>query len=73
MSAPALSLSAPSIDLAIDGMTCAACVSRVEGALLAAPGVARAEVNLATRTARITSAGAALDAATLAARVEDIG
>ncbi len=73
MSESAHSAPAPSIDLAIDGMTCAACVSRVEGALLAVPGVARAEVNLATRTARVTSAGEALDATALAERVEDIG
>lgn len=34
--------------LAISGMTCATCALRVERALSAAPGVVRAEVNLAT-------------------------
>ena len=41
------------ISLAIDGMTCAACVSRVEKALLAVPGVTGAAVNLATKSARV--------------------
>ena len=41
------------ITLHISGMTCASCVRRVEQALLAAPGVDSAEVNLAAETARI--------------------
>ena len=43
----------PAISLAIDGMTCAACVTRVEKALLSVPGVTAASVNLATKSARI--------------------
>ena len=43
----------PSVSLAIDGMTCASCVARVEKALLSAPGVMSASVNLATKSARI--------------------
>jgi P-type Cu+ transporter len=39
--------------LAIDGMTCASCVRRVEKTLLKQAGVVSAEVNLATETARI--------------------
>ncbi len=39
--------------LAIEGMTCASCVARVEKALGAVPGVTRAEVNLATAEARV--------------------
>ncbi|MBM3951083.1 MAG: copper-translocating P-type ATPase [Rhodospirillales bacterium] len=39
--------------LAIEGMTCASCVARVEKALGAVPGVRRAEVNLATNEARV--------------------
>ncbi|MEX0308101.1 MAG: heavy metal translocating P-type ATPase [Ruegeria sp.] len=38
----------------ITGMGCASCVGRVEGALLAAPGVRAAEVNFATETADVT-------------------
>ncbi len=45
---------APSeIDLAIEGMTCASCVRRVETALAAVPGVGSAQVNLATRRAHV--------------------
>jgi Cu+-exporting ATPase len=42
----------------IEGMTCAACVARVEKALLRVPGVAAAEVSLATETARVVLASA---------------
>ncbi|HDR9698921.1 TPA: copper ion binding protein, partial [Burkholderia aenigmatica] len=42
-----------SIELDIDGMTCASCVSRVEKALAKVPGVTRASVNLATERATI--------------------
>ena len=38
---------AATIELDIDGMTCASCVSRVEKALAKVPGVTRASVNLA--------------------------
>ena len=41
------------LDLAIDGMTCSACVGHVEGALKATPGVLRADVNLATERAAV--------------------
>ena len=50
------------VDLAIEGMTCAACVARVEKALQNVPGVAKAEVNLATKTARVEVEGAPLAA-----------
>ncbi len=39
--------------LDIDGMTCASCVSRVEGALAGVEGVEKAEVNLASRRATV--------------------
>src|SRR6516162_9742126 len=42
------------VDLAIEGMTCAACVRRVEGALSSVPGVTGASVNLANRRARVS-------------------
>ncbi len=44
------------IDLSIEGMTCAACVTRVEKVLARVPGVATAQVNLATNRARVTVA-----------------
>jgi len=46
-----------SIRLAVQGMTCASCVSRVERALKKTPGVISAEVNLATETAQVTFVG----------------
>ena len=42
------------VDLSIYGMTCAACVRRVETALAAVPGVGSASVNLANRRARVS-------------------
>ena len=62
-----------SATLAIDGMTCASCVSRVEKALLRVPGVVRAEVNLATESASVTLATRQIDEAALVAAVERAG
>ena len=42
-----------SVSLSIEGMSCAACVRRVERAVLAAPGVLEASVNLANREAAV--------------------
>jgi Cu+-exporting ATPase len=42
------------IELAIKGMTCASCVLRVEKALEKVPGVAQAQVNLATHRASVS-------------------
>jgi Cu+-exporting ATPase len=44
---------ASTIDLDIEGMTCASCVGRVERALKSVPGVANAGVNLATERAYV--------------------
>ena len=44
------------IDLTIEGMTCAACVTRVEKVLGRVQGVSTAEVNLATNRARVRAA-----------------
>jgi P-type Cu+ transporter len=41
------------LTLAIEGMTCASCVGRVERSLKALPGVLAASVNLATNQARV--------------------
>jgi Cu+-exporting ATPase len=45
-------------ELAIGGMTCAACSGRVEKALARIPGVTSASVNLATEKATVTTNGA---------------
>ena len=56
------------IELAVEGMTCASCVGRVEKALSRVPGVRSAAVNLATERALIkVIAGAALPADLIAA------
>jgi Cu+-exporting ATPase len=41
------------LSIGIDGMTCASCVFRVEKALSAIPGVAKASVNLGTESAKV--------------------
>lgn len=47
--------------LLINGMSCASCVSRVQNALAAVPGVTQARVNLAERTALVMGSAAASD------------
>lgn len=56
--------------LTIEGMTCAACASRVGRALQAVPGVTHAHVNLATERAEITGD---VTLATLLEAVEESG
>ena len=56
----------------IGGMTCASCVSHVEKALKAAPGVLDARVNLASERADLVVAPG-VDLADLAARVKEEG
>ena len=57
--------------LLIDGMTCAACVSRLERVLHKVPGVVDASVNLATEKARIHASGVPVSA--LIAAVQKAG
>ncbi|MBL8305646.1 MAG: copper-translocating P-type ATPase [Rubrivivax sp.] len=59
--------------LAIEGMSCASCVARVEKALQAVPGVLQARVNLASETAAVVLAGHAPDIAPLAAALQRAG
>ena len=58
--------------LHIEGMHCASCVGRIEGALQNVPGVQSAQVNLATETAEVAG-DAALPAETLVAAVKSAG
>ena len=53
--------------IAIEGMTCASCIGRVEWALGAVQGVTTANVNLATERATVTGSA---DAAALRKAVE---
>jgi Cu+-exporting ATPase len=56
----------------VEGMTCASCVARVERSLKKVPGVAQAEVNLATESATVRSVQA-VDPSALKAAVEQAG
>ncbi|QBS38247.1 copper-translocating P-type ATPase [Thermaerobacter sp. FW80] len=62
-----------SIQLAVTGMTCAACVNRVERALRRVPGVVDAAVNLATGTATVRLIPGAAAAGDLTAAVQAAG
>ncbi len=56
----------------VSGMTCGHCVGSVQGALGALDGVESVEVDLASGAVTVTST-AALDAAVVAAAVDDAG
>ena len=60
-----LELAAVKLDVGVTGMSCAACVRRVERAVAAVPGVEAVSVNLATERASVTP-GAGFDAGRLA-------
>ncbi|MBM3567587.1 MAG: cadmium-translocating P-type ATPase [Alphaproteobacteria bacterium] len=66
-----MAMSETALDIAIGGMTCAACVGRVETALRRVPGVQAARVNLASERAHVE--GQALDARALIEAVEAAG
>ena len=61
------------VELPIEGMTCASCVRRIEKALSRVPGVDEANVNLATKIARVTLDPAVATPAQLRAAVEHAG
>ena len=61
---------AASLEVAIEGMTCASCVGRVEKALKAVPGVTNAVVNLATEKATVQGTA---DAAAIVAAIANAG
>jgi Au+-exporting ATPase len=61
---------AASLEVAIEGMTCASCVGRVEKAIKAIPGVTNAVVNLATEKATVQGTAAAT---AIVAAIENAG
>ncbi|HEU0229578.1 MAG TPA: heavy metal translocating P-type ATPase, partial [Burkholderiaceae bacterium] len=61
---------AATLELAVEGMTCASCVGRVERALRAVPGVSDASVNLASERATIHGVAST---ETLIAAVDKVG
>ena len=64
------SVPSETIELAVEGMTCASCVGRVERALMAVPGVVEANVNLASERASVRGTA---DVQTLITAVADTG
>ena len=69
-------MSAPAperVDLPVGGMTCAACARSIERTLSAAPGVARASVNLATETATVEYDPARARVRDFIGAIEDLG
>ena len=62
-----MNLTSPSFELAVQGMTCASCVGRVEKALRAVPGVTDVTVNLATERATVDASAGITDSALVAA------
>ncbi len=60
------------MNVAVDGMSCASCVGRVEKAIRKAPGVAEASVNLATGRAEVTFADGSVGAGDVAAVADAI-
>ena len=61
------------IELAVEGMSCASCVGRIEKALAAVPGVLEAHVNLATEKAQVRHVAGMVDAKALETAVSDAG
>jgi heavy metal translocating P-type ATPase len=64
---------APTLDLAIEGMHCAACVGRVERALAGVAGVEAVAVNLASERARIHLTAPDIETQALSAAVAAAG
>ncbi|MFA5881874.1 MAG: heavy metal translocating P-type ATPase [Eubacteriales bacterium] len=61
------------LSLKVSGMSCAACVSKVEKAIKAIPGVIEAEVNLSTGSVRVTSYAGTVDKAGIKGIIRDLG
>ncbi len=61
------------VTIPVQGMTCASCVRTVERSLQKVPGVARAEVNLATERATITYDDGQATVGALVEKVKEIG
>jgi copper-transporting P-type ATPase V len=66
-------VAAATLDFAVRGMTCGSCANRVQRTLTKQPGVAAAEVNFATATARVVLAEQPADPEALRAAVAKAG
>ena len=61
------------IDLAVDGITCPACMMKIERGLAAIPEITRARVNLTSRRLAVEWKQGALDPARVIERVSELG
>ena len=61
------------LTISVGGMTCAACVNRVEKTLRALPGVAEANVNFATERATVAFDGDRVNRGDFRKAIEDLG
>jgi len=61
------------IDFAVQGVTCAACIGKIERAVKALPGAPDARLNFATRRLKVQWNSGAFDPAAVAAKLEPLG
>src|SRR5579863_6881951 len=61
------------LDLAVDGITCAACIGDIEGALTRLPGLLRARLNYTSRRLTVEWSEGAFDPANVLERLSGIG
>ncbi len=61
------------LELMVGGASCAGCIKKIEGAMLALPGVRDARLNLSTHRLRVDWATGALDAQTIADTLTRLG
>jgi len=61
------------VDLPVSGMTCASCARTIERTLAGTPGVARAQVNLATNTATVEYDPANVQVSDFVGAIEELG
>ncbi|UOQ86441.1 heavy metal translocating P-type ATPase [Gracilibacillus salinarum] len=61
------------VDLAVEGMTCAACANRIEKVLNKQQGIQKATVNLATESASVLYQPSVTDAAHMISRIQKLG
>ncbi|MET0531734.1 MAG: copper ion binding protein, partial [Microvirga sp.] len=73
MAAPKLSSELQSIDIPVEGMSCASCVGRVEKAIRSVGGVTAANVNLATERAHVSFAPGEADPKAVAEAIRATG